>query len=140
MPRLDSIEPIWTTKTETASRLRGRIESVLAWATVSGYRSGDNPARWRGNLDVVLPKPSKIKTVKHHAALPWQNVGVFMVELRKREGIAARALEFAILTASRSGEVRLAQWPEIDLKAKIGQALVPEARVTAEASVAGAAS
>jgi integrase len=113
------LEPIWTTKTETASRLRGRMESVLAWATVSGYRTGDNPARWKHNLDHVLPKPSKIKTVKHHAAVPWQEIGAFMAELRKREGIAARALELAILTAARSGEVRLAKWHEIDLKAKL---------------------
>lgn len=113
------LEPIWAEKTETASRLRGRIESVLSWSTVSGYRSGDNPARWKGNLDHVLPKPSKIKKVKHHAALPWQEMAAFMADLRKREGIAARALEFAILTAARSGEVRLAEWSEIDLKAKL---------------------
>jgi len=113
------LEPIWTMKTETASRLRGRIESVLAWATVSGYRSGDNPARWKHNLDHVLPRPSKIKTVTHHAALPWQEIGAFVADLRKRDGIAARALEFAILTASRSGEVRLAEWREIDFKTKV---------------------
>jgi integrase len=123
------LEPIWTTKTETASRLRGRIESVLAWATVSGYRVGDNPARWKGNLDHFLPKPSKIKTVKHHAALPWPEIGAFMVDLRKRDGMAARALEFAILTASRSGEVRLAEWREIDLKAKVWT--VPATRMEA---------
>lgn len=113
------LEPIWETKTETASRLRGRIESVLSWATVSGYRSGDNPARWKANLDQVLPKPNKLKPVRHHAALPWPEVGSFMVELRKRDGMAARALEFAILTAARSGEVRLATWDEIDLDATV---------------------
>ena len=113
------LEPIWSTKTETASRLRGRIEAVLSWATVGGYREGDNPARWRGNLSHVLPKPTKIQTVRHHKALPWQDLGKFMDKLRKRNGTAARALEFAILTAARSGEVRLATWDEIDFDAKL---------------------
>lgn len=113
------LQPIWEKKTETASRVRGRIESVLAWATVSGFRSGDNPAKWKGGLDVVLPKPSKIRKVTHHAALPWQSVPGFMVELRKQDGMGARALEFAILTAARSGEVRGATWAEIDLDAKL---------------------
>lgn len=112
------LEPIWQEKTETASRLRGRIESVLSWATVSGFRSGDNPARWRGNLDAVLPKPGKLKKVRHHRAVPWAEIGAFMQALRQREGVAARALEFAILTAARSGEVRGATWDEIDLTAK----------------------
>lgn len=107
------LEPIWLEKTETATRVRQRIESVLAWAKVSGYRSGDNPARWKGNLDQVLPKPSKVRQRKHFAALPWQEIGSFMVELRKREGIAARALEFLILTAARSGEIRFATWDEV---------------------------
>lgn len=113
------LEPIWTTKTETATRVRQRIESVLAWATVNQFRSGDNPARWKGNLEHALPKPTKVKKVTHHAALPWQDVGNFMAELRKREGFGARALEFAILTAARSGEVRGATWDEIDFKAKV---------------------
>lgn len=113
------LEPIWTTKTETASRLRGRMEAVLAWAKVSGYRAGDNPARWKGNLDHVLAKPSKVKKVKHHPALPWQEVPGFMEDLRARDGMGARALEFLILTAARSGEVRLAKWAEIDLNAKL---------------------
>ncbi|MCH7982030.1 MAG: integrase arm-type DNA-binding domain-containing protein [Proteobacteria bacterium] len=113
------LEPIWDSKTETASRLRGRIESTISWATVSGYRSGENPARWRGNLDQVLPKPSKIRKVKHHAALPWQELPAFMANLRERTGMATRALEFAILTAARSGEVRYATWNEIDLDAKL---------------------
>lgn len=112
---VDVLAPIWEVKTETASRLRGRIESVLAWATVTGYRAGDNPARWKGNLDHVLAKPNKIRKVKHHAALPVDDLHEFMAKLRKRDGIAARALEFAILTASRSGEVRGATWSEIDL-------------------------
>lgn len=116
---LDVLRPIWSTKTETASRLRGRIESILDWATVSGYREGENPARWRGHLDKLLPAPSKVKKVMHHAALPYAEAGEFMVELRKREGMAAKALEFAILCASRSGEVRGATWAEIDLKARL---------------------
>jgi integrase len=99
--------------------VRGRIESVLSWATVSGFRTGENPARWKGALDIVLPKPRKISKVKHHAALPWQEVPAFMPELRKVEGMGAQALEFAILTAARSGEVRGATWGEIDLARKL---------------------
>ncbi len=113
------LEPIWHTKTETATRVRQRLESVLTWATVSGYRKGDNPARWDGNLKEVLATPSKIKKVKHHAALPWQQVPEFMQQLRKREGMGARALEFSILTAGRSGEIRFATWDEIDLDEKL---------------------
>ena len=109
---------LWTTKTETATRLRGRIEAVLNWATVSGYRTGPNPAQWRGNLDAILPKPTKLKRVQHHKALPAGGMHAFMQALRQRDGIAARALEFAILTAARSGEVRGATWTEIDLKAR----------------------
>ena len=124
------LEPIWTTKTETATRVRQRIESILAWATVSGYRTGDNPARWKGNLEHALAKPSKVRKVKHHAALPWQEIGGFMVELRKHNGMAAKALEFLILTAARSGEVRLATWAEIDLDAKVWT--VPADRMKAD--------
>jgi len=113
------LEPIWIEKTETANRVRGRIENVLNWATVSGYRTGENPARWKGHLDNILPKPSKIKKVKHHKALPRQHLFAFIRDLRKREGIAAKALEFLILTAARSGEVRGALWSEIDIKAKL---------------------
>ena len=113
------LKPIWLTKTETATRVRQRIESVLAWATVSGYRIGDNPARWKGNLEHALAKPSKVRKRTHFAALPWQEMGAFIVELRKREGIDARALEYLILTAARSGEVRLATWDEIDFDSKI---------------------
>ncbi len=108
------LKPIWTTKTETATRVRGRIESILDWATVSGFRSGDNPARWKGNLDKILPKPSKLKNVVHHPALPWQEIQSFMAKLKLRNGMSARALEFAILTAARSGEVRFMTWDEID--------------------------
>lgn len=116
---VEVLKPIWETRTETATRTRQRIEAVLAWATVSGYRTGDNPARWQGNLEHVLPKPAKIRKVSHHAALPWADLPAFMADLRKREGMGARALEFAILTATRSGEVRLATWDEIDLAAKL---------------------
>lgn len=116
---LNALRPIWATKTETASRLRGRIENVLDWAKVSGFRDGDNPARWRGHLDKLLAARSKVQKVEHHAALPYADVGEFMVELRKREGMSARALELAILCASRSSEVRLATWTEFDLAAKV---------------------
>lgn len=112
------LEPYWHDKTETMTRVRQRIEAVLSWATARGYREGDNPARWRGNLDTVLPKPTKIAKVKHHAALPIPEMGAFMSGLRQRGGVAARALEFTILTAARSGEVRGATWAEIDLAAK----------------------
>lgn len=110
------LEPIWMEKTETAKRLRGRIEKVLDWARVRGYRSGENPARWRGHLDTLLQSPGKVQKVEHHPALPMDDLGAFMVELRQQEGMGARALEFAILTAGRSGEVRGATWSEIDLK------------------------
>ncbi len=116
---LSVLQPIWQEKTETASRLRQRLEAILAWATVSGHRSGDNPARWQGHLDAVLPKPGKVYKKKHHAALPWQEISGFMQDLRKREGMGARALEFIILTAARSGEVRLATWHEIDMENKV---------------------
>ena len=112
------LEPIWKTKTETASRLRGRIEQVLDWATVRGYREGLNPARWRGHLDKLLPSPKKISAVAHHAALPYTEAGAFMVALRAQSGMGARALEFGILTAARSGEVRGATWAEIDLQGR----------------------
>ncbi|SHH10799.1 site-specific integrase [Massilia sp. CF038] len=113
------LRPIWRNKTETAVRLRGRIEAILGWATVSKFRQGDNPARWRGHLDNLLANPNKIAPVKNHPALPWRDVGGFMDELRACEGVAARAIEFTILTACRSGEVRGARWSEIDLVAKV---------------------
>ncbi len=116
---LKVLEPIWKTKTETATRVRQRLESVLSWATVSKHRTGENPARWADNLSELLPTPSKIRKVKHHRALPWEEVPGFMVDLRQREGMGARALEFIILTAARSGEVRFATWDEIDLNAKV---------------------
>lgn len=123
------LEPIWTTKTETATRVRSRIENVLDWATVSKFRTGDNPARWRGHLDNLLADPGKVAKVAHHAALPWQEIGAFMVDLRKREGTSARAVEFAILTAARSGEVRGVRWSEIDLDAALW--VVPAERMKA---------
>ena len=109
------LEPIWVEKTETASRLRGRIESVLDWATAGGHRTGDNPARWKGALEHRLAKPGKVKKIVHHKALPIDDLHGFVADLRLREGIAARALEFLILTAARTGEVRGATWAEIDL-------------------------
>ncbi|KVN95465.1 integrase [Burkholderia ubonensis] len=112
---LQVLDPIWSAKTETASRLRGRIENVLDWARVKGYREGENPALWRGNLDHLLAKPSAIATVRHHPALSYQAMGEFMVQLRALPGSAARCLEFVILTASRSGEARGARWSEFDL-------------------------
>jgi len=113
---LKILEPIWTEKTETATRLRQRLEQILSFATVCNYRSGDNPARWQGHLDAILPKPGKIKKVKHFPALDWREIGAFMVELRKRDGMGARCLEWIILTACRSGEARLAIWDEIDFE------------------------
>ena len=112
-------ERFWTSRPETASRVRGRIEAILDWARVRGYRTGENPARWRGHLDKLLPAQSKVRKVKHHPALPFAELPVFMPELRGREGVAPRALEFAILTAARTGEVLGARWDEIDLQTKI---------------------
>ena len=108
------IEPIWNTKTETASRLRGRIESILDWATVRGHRRGDNPARWRGHLENLLPKRSRVAGIEHHTALPYQEIGAFMLALRAQEGTGARALEFTILTAARTGETIGATFEEIN--------------------------
>jgi len=114
---LKILEPIWMEKNETASRLQGRIANVLDYATARGYRKGENPARWRGHLDKLLATPSKVQPVEHHAALAHGEVGAFMAELRQQAGMGARALEFAIITAARSGEVRGATWSEIDLDA-----------------------
>lgn len=112
--------PLWNLKTETASRLRGRIEKILSWAAFRGLRAkGDNPARWKGHLETELIARKDLRKPKHHAALPYGEVGAFIAELRKREGAAAQALEFSILAAARSGEVRGATWGEIDLDAKV---------------------
>lgn len=113
------LEPIWTGKTETASRLRGRIEAVLDWAKVSGHRSGENPARWKGNLDALLPKPGQVKRSRNQPALALGDAAVWFAALAKRKGTAPRALEFLALCASRSGEVRGAVWEEFDLAAAI---------------------
>jgi len=124
------LEPIWSTKTETATRLRGRIEQILDWARVHGYRDGDNPARWRGNLDKAgLARPSKVAKVEHHAALPYDEVPAFMAKLRAQEGTAARALEFLILTTARTGEVIGAVPAEFDLSKNIWS--VPAERMKA---------
>jgi integrase len=116
---LKVLEPIWARKTETASRLRGRVESILDWARVRGYRNGENPARWRGHLDKLLPRRSKLQKIEHLPALPWPEIGSFMSELRADHSLAARGLEFTILTAGRSGEIVGARWPEIDLVQKL---------------------
>ena len=126
---LDVLRPIWTTKPETASRVRQRIEAVLDYAAAVGARTGDNPARWRGHLDNLLAKPSKVKRVEHHAALDWREAPAFMAELARREGIAAKALAFAILTAARSGEVRGMTWREVDRGAAVWT--VPASRIKA---------
>lgn len=123
------LEPIWRTKTETASRLRGRIESVLDWATARGYRTESNPARWKGLLDKLLPTPGKITKTDHHKALPYANLPEFMKLLKAQQGIGARALEFTTLTACRSGEVRGAKWDEFDLNS--GVWTVPAGRMKA---------
>lgn len=111
----DDAPSFWNGKTETASRVRGRIEAILDWAAVRGMREKDNPARWKGHLDKLLPAPNKIRNVEHHRAVPVGGIAEFMQSLRAADGLAARALEFAILTAARSGEVRGARWSEIDL-------------------------
>jgi integrase len=116
---LKILRPIWSAKPETANRVRGRIETILDWAKTHSYRQGDNPARWKGHLDNVLPKRSKVKRVRHHPALPYPDVPDFVAELRKVDGITARAIEFTILTAARTGAVIGAIWDEMDLDAKV---------------------
>ncbi len=113
------LTPIWNIKPETASRVRGRIETVLDYAKVHGWRNGENPARWKGHLDNVLPRRGKVAKVAHHAALPWAEVGAFVAELEKRPGVAALAFRFTILTAARTGEAIGAWWSEIDLQAAL---------------------
>jgi integrase len=116
------IEPLWVCKTESASRIRARIERILEWAKVRGYRSGENPARWKGHLDMLLAKPGALKKAngsRNYSALPYAQIAEFMVELRRHDTVAARALEFTILCAARSGEVRNGKWPEIDEHARV---------------------
>ena len=127
---LKAIEPIWYTKTETASRVRGRIESVLNFAKTRGYRSGENPAAWDGNLVHALPARSTIAKVDHHPALPFAELPDFMAQLSAREGSAARALEFTILNAARTGEVIGARWSEINLAQKLWT--IPAGRMKAK--------
>ena len=112
---MKAIELIWTTKTETAGRVRGRIENILDWARVRKYRDGENPARWKGHLDTLLPARTKVKKVKHHSALPYDQISSFIATLRNQEGVSARGLEFLILTAGRTGEIIKATWDEVEL-------------------------
>jgi integrase len=121
------LEPIWTEKPETASRVRGRIEAVLDWAAARGYRQGENPARWRGHLENLLPKKSKVYRVEHHAALPYAEISSLVGELRQQEGIAPLALQFTIFTGARTSEVIGATWPEIDLDGRLW--IVPAERM-----------
>ena len=124
------LEPIWGTKPETASRIRGRIEAILDWASARGYRRGENPARWRGHMSNLLPRRSKVRRVEHHPALPYGEVGAFMVNLRRQEGAGAAALEFLILTACRAGEVIGARWGEFNIGGAVWT--VPAERVKAD--------
>ncbi|CAM3319680.1 Site-specific integrase [Polaromonas hydrogenivorans] len=126
---LQILQPIWATKTETASRLRGRIENVLDWAKARGYRKDENPARWRGHLDKLLSAPEKTTKTVHHPAVPINEAPAFYAALQQRAGMAARALELALLTAARSGEVRGAVWAEFDLNA--GVWAIPAGRMKA---------
>jgi integrase len=115
---MKAIEPLWLIKLETASRVRGRIESILDWAKTRGYRDGENPARWRGHLENLLAKRSKVHRAKHLAALPFVEIAAFITKLRRRQGAAARALEFAVLTGARSDEALGATWGEVDFAEK----------------------
>jgi len=114
-----TLQPIWSQKPETAGRLRGRIEAILDWATVRGYRQGENPARWRGHLENLFPRKSKVRRVKHHPALPFADLPKFMAKLAAQPGVSARALRFTILTAARTGEVIDAQKPEVNAEQAI---------------------
>jgi len=116
---LEILSPIWTTKTETAKRVQARIENILDFAAAHKYRDRANPARWRGHLDMLLPKPSKVRTVKHHPAMPYTEVPAFMKELSKNGSVSALALRFLILTATRTSEVLMAQWSEINMEAAV---------------------
>ena len=122
-----AVEPIWSKKPETAVRVRGRIESILDWAKARDFRRGENPARWRGHLQNLLPRKSKVQRVAHHPALPFSEVAAFMARVAEQPGISAHMLAFTILTAARTGESMGAQWPEFDLDAGIWT--VPAARM-----------
>ncbi len=123
------LSPIWQRKPETAAQVRGRLELILDWARVHGYRSGENPARWRGHLDHLLPSRFKVRPVKHHPALPYHELPAFMVTLRQREAVAARCLEFLILTACRTNEAQRARWYEMDFATRTWT--IPAARTKA---------
>jgi integrase len=127
---MKALEAIWTIKPETGRRVRGRIEAILDWAKARGHRQGENPARWRGHLENLLPLRSKVARVEHHPALPYRKLRAFMVELRREESIAATALEFCILTATRTSEVIGARWHEIDMAERLW--VIPAARIKAE--------
>jgi integrase len=124
------LEPIWSKKAETANRVRGRIERILSRAASRGHRSGENPARWRGHLDNILPARSRVAPVRHHAALPYAEIGEFMQQLRSQAGVAARALEFTILSATRTTETIAAEWNEISLAEKVW--IIPAHRMKAK--------
>ena len=126
---LSVLQPVWQTIPETASRLRGRLESILDYARARGWREAENPARWRGHLDHILPPRGKVARVEHHAALDWREISAFIAGLHGQDGLAAHALELTILTASRSSEVLNARWPEIDLDR--GLWIVPPDRMKA---------
>ena len=126
---LKVLEPIWTEKPETASRVRQRIERVLSWAKVRGYREGENPAAWRGHIDQLLPAKSKVRQVTHHAAMPYRKIGTLMAKLRADTTLGARALEFLILTATRTSETLGARWDEIDLDQRMWT--IPASRMKA---------
>jgi integrase len=128
---MDVLKPIWTTKTETATRIRGRIERILGWSAISGYRSGENPARWQAYLSELLPKPRKVTKRKHHSAVPHREITAFLIKLRAQsDSVSARALEFLTLTAMRTGEVIGARWSEFDLDKKVWT--VPAERMKAK--------
>jgi integrase len=121
------LEPIWCKRPQTAERLRGRIERILSWAKVRGYRQGENPALWRGHLDQLLPAARKLATIKHHPALPYRDVNAFLSALREKDWLASPCIEFLVLTVARSGEARGARWEEIDLVSKTWT--IPAARM-----------
>jgi integrase len=124
---MKAIEPIWLIKPETANRVRGRVEAILDWAKIREYRDGDNSARWKGHLDQLLPAKTKVRPVKHHAALPYAELPALLVELRQRPAIAARALEFAVLTCARTSEALGADWSEINMRDRVW--IVPARRM-----------
>ncbi|MFY8144429.1 MAG: tyrosine-type recombinase/integrase [Caulobacter sp.] len=126
---LAALQPIWLTKTETANRVRGRIETILNWGAAQGYREGENPARWKGHIEMILPAKSKVAKVTHHAALDYRQIAAFMTQLSLEAGVGVQALRFTILTAARTGEVIGADWREIDFDNKVW--IIPATRMKA---------